>query len=662
MNTTRHKKRITLISLFSAVVITGALSVVIVANKPAQAAPVVGFNAGRIIDDAVFTNKSSMSPAAIQSFLNSKVPVCDTNGQQPSEFGGGTRAQWAASRGYSPPFTCLKDFSENGRSAAQIIYDTAQTYSINPQVLIVLLQKEQGLILDDWPIPGSSQYRTATGYACPDTAACDSQYFGLTKQLDWSGKMFRAILNDSPTWYTPYLLGENHIQYSPNGACGGSVVNIENRSTQALYNYTPYQPNAGALAAGWGQADCGAYGNRNFYLYFVDWFGPTVINEQVRIAQYSAVTDTTGAAARFGISLSTKPTSPVTIHFRFSASAPAKFAGNSYVVIQPDNWNRPELNTIVVVGTTQQAVGLEYYTLMTDEAKSTDRRFAVLTSSITPDIKIANTSGEAPVYRLYNSETKQHAYTANSVEVASLSANGYSNEGPEFYSCGSGERALYSLKKGTKTIYISPSSPEFQTLLNQSFEIIAPLMSTSRGATVPVYRLYNSTTNNHLFTSDFNEYGVAAGLGYKKEGIAFYACAAEQKPVYRMYSGLVGDHLYTVSSLERDRAGAGIYQHEGVAFYTCSANNDSPVFRLYNKSTGNHLYTTSLTERSAVVSTGKYIDEGTSFKLCDTTSTPVFRLYNKQLDNHFYTTGISERDAAQKAGYQYEGAGFYTGI
>ena len=86
--------------------------------------------------------------------------------------------------------------------------------------------------------------------------------------------MFRAILNDSPTWYTPYELGNNFIQYNPQSSCGGTVVTIQNRSTQALYNYTPYQPNDAALAAGYSSASpCGAYGNRNFYLYFQDWFG-----------------------------------------------------------------------------------------------------------------------------------------------------------------------------------------------------------------------------------------------------------------------------------------------------------------------------------------------------------------------------------------------------
>lgn len=250
-----------------------ALSIIIPMVSPGIANAST-FNAGRIIDDVVMTNNSSMNITQIQAFLNSKVPVCDTWGTQ--SYGGTTRAQYAASRGVSTPFTCLKDYTENGKSAAQIIYDVSQKYSINPQVMIVLLQKEQALVTDDWPWP--IQYRSATGYGCPDTAPCDSQYYGLTNQLDWAAKMFRAILNNSPTWYTPYVLGNNYIQYSPDANCGGSNVYIQNRSTQALYNYTPYQPNQATLNAGWGTAPCGAYGNRNFHLYFTEWFGITSYN------------------------------------------------------------------------------------------------------------------------------------------------------------------------------------------------------------------------------------------------------------------------------------------------------------------------------------------------------------------------------------------------
>ncbi|HWT40312.1 MAG TPA: RICIN domain-containing protein, partial [Dongiaceae bacterium] len=60
--------------------------------------------------------------------------------------------------------------------------------------------------------------------------------------------------------------------------CGGSNVSIQNLATAALYDYTPYQPNAAVLAAPMGTTvTCGAYGNINFYRYFTSWFGAAVL-------------------------------------------------------------------------------------------------------------------------------------------------------------------------------------------------------------------------------------------------------------------------------------------------------------------------------------------------------------------------------------------------
>lgn len=217
----------------------------------AYAEPVTGFNPGRIIDDGVFSDFGTMSPGNIQFFFNVKGVFC-SNGEAP----------------------CLKNFSEGGKSAAQIVYDASQEFQINPQVLIATLQKEVGLVTANQP--GSWRYRTAMGYGCPDSTpgVCDGQYYGFTNQMRWAARMFHAIMIDSPTWYTPYEVGNNFIQWSPNGGCGGTNVYIQNRATQALYNYTPYQPNQAALNAGYGTGDgCSAYGNRNFFLYFRDWFG-----------------------------------------------------------------------------------------------------------------------------------------------------------------------------------------------------------------------------------------------------------------------------------------------------------------------------------------------------------------------------------------------------
>ena len=58
--------------------------------------------------------------------------------------------------------------------------------------------------------------------------------------------------------------------------CGGSPVLIRNTATASLYNYTPYQPDAAALAAYPAVGDrCSSYGNRNFFFLFQKYFGTT---------------------------------------------------------------------------------------------------------------------------------------------------------------------------------------------------------------------------------------------------------------------------------------------------------------------------------------------------------------------------------------------------
>jgi hypothetical protein len=276
------------------------------------------FQAGHIIDDVVFTDKAAMSVQQIQDFLNGKVPTCDTYGTTSKSYYynsstgrvnnsadawvttsratyGQRYNNWFGTTKAAAPYVCLKNYVENptthannlqnpsatisgGISAAQIIWNAAQSYNINPQVLIVTLQKEQGLVTDDWP--WTDQYQKAMGYACPDTSACDSTYFGFANQVTSAARQFRRYL-DNPTNYN-YVVGNNTIRYNPNTSCGSSIVNIQNQATAGLYDYTPYQPNAAALknvsssSAGGTGDSCSAYGNRNFWWYFNTWFGSSL--------------------------------------------------------------------------------------------------------------------------------------------------------------------------------------------------------------------------------------------------------------------------------------------------------------------------------------------------------------------------------------------------
>ena len=293
------------------------------------------FQAGRIIDDQVFFDSNALSVSQIQTFLSSKVSTCDPNGTQiftgyyngtdsngvnHSPFAGGhsytsgdniKRAQ--LDNRYPAPYTCLKDYLENpsthennigrptyqpagGISAAQIIYNSATDPAnrVNPKILMVLIQKESSLLNDDWPWP--NEYKTATGYGCPDTAGCDANYFGLYNQVYNASHQFRYYANN-PRPTDRYHLGTENVLYNPNSSCGTKAVNIQNQATLGLYLYTPYTPNQAALDNLYGTGDgCSAYGNRNFWRLYNDWFGSTLAVNSSSLA-ISAITLPTSTPA-----------------------------------------------------------------------------------------------------------------------------------------------------------------------------------------------------------------------------------------------------------------------------------------------------------------------------------------------------------------------------
>lgn len=247
-------------------------------DEDVQAANAWAFDPGYIISDWQMGNYNSMSEADIQNFLTRMNPCNDRDYakyQRESSNYPWKTWYWNDNEGH---FTCLSQerFGETwtevgaGETAAHIIWQAAQDYHVNPQVLLVVLEKENGLVTDTYP--NSYNYRTAMGYGCPDGAPCEDEYFGFKKQVRKAAGLFHEVLSGG---WTNYELGVNNIKYHPtNPVCGTATVNIRNLATSALYRYTPYVPNNAALAAGYGIGDeCSSYGNRNFYMYFEDWFG-----------------------------------------------------------------------------------------------------------------------------------------------------------------------------------------------------------------------------------------------------------------------------------------------------------------------------------------------------------------------------------------------------
>jgi len=300
-------KLVTIAFVFAALAFLLVFYGLAINNTPeSNAVSALDFKAGRIIDDEVFYNPDTMTVAEIQAHLDKYSANCDMWGTNKIGYGryingkavdpNITRREYArlmrdAGRTdyHDAPYVCISKFYENPTthktnfdtnaqpeegmiSAAQIIYNAAHEYSINPQVLLVMLKKESYVWGDTWPL--KNEYNTVMGYACPDNAPCDSAYFGFYNQVmkaAWQLKYYKDHIYS----YGYYPFMTNNIYYSPNYSCGTKSVYLENIATTSLYIYTPYTPNDAALANYPGEAYCGSYGNRNFFMYFSEWFGST---------------------------------------------------------------------------------------------------------------------------------------------------------------------------------------------------------------------------------------------------------------------------------------------------------------------------------------------------------------------------------------------------
>lgn len=235
-----------------------------------EAAVAANFNAGYLISDYAFFNRTAMSEAEIQAFLESKSGTCQNT--RCLDILRQNNDSWAATP------RCDAYTGGTNELISRIIYKVQVACGVSAKVLLVTLQKEQGLVTSTAPTERAVNY--ALGYGCPDTAPCDPDYAGISEQLYRAAAQFQRY-RLSPAIYN-FQVGLERIQFHPNTACGTLQVYIQNQATAGLYNYTPYTPNTAALNNLYGLGDsCSSYGNRNFWRLYTDWFGsPTTLQPE----------------------------------------------------------------------------------------------------------------------------------------------------------------------------------------------------------------------------------------------------------------------------------------------------------------------------------------------------------------------------------------------
>lgn len=262
------------------------------------------FNRNRIINDVVFDNTSTMNAGSINNFLNGFPNSCISPNS-------GFRA--IKPTGYDPS----GGYQYGGFvTAGEVIHEAAQAYGLNPQVLLVTLQKEQSLVsgaANNYCNNGDHKYAAALGFGCPDSGGTYSysnvnlyQRNGVTRtsigstcvnsaikagftqqviRAAWllkfgqqrsMGRVNWAVIkgswdnSDDPQSCYSGPMTQGTFQRCPSGSSNyydgfhtidGAAVHMDTGATASLYWYTPH-----------------FHGNENFFNIFNSWFGSPLVS------------------------------------------------------------------------------------------------------------------------------------------------------------------------------------------------------------------------------------------------------------------------------------------------------------------------------------------------------------------------------------------------
>lgn len=231
------------------------------------------FNPNNIISNNEMLDVYSMSLSDIQSFLEVQGSYL-ANYQTTNAYGVTKSAAEIIYDASVNNYNCDgADLSDEPTEAERLIKCSRIT-TINPKVLLVLLQKEQSLIKNPSPTPKALD--EATGYGCPTGQTCSPYWKGFGKQVNSAALQFLHYMQD-PNYYN-FKINRTYIskdKYSmlksvekavQDGSYNSIVtspnfinVTIENQATAALYIYTPHV----------------YYGNYNFYNLYKKYFPTT---------------------------------------------------------------------------------------------------------------------------------------------------------------------------------------------------------------------------------------------------------------------------------------------------------------------------------------------------------------------------------------------------
>ena len=155
-----------------------------------------------------------------------------------------------------------------------------------------------------------------------------------------------------------------------------------------------------------------------------------------------------------------------------------------------------------------------------------------------------------------------------------------------------------------------------------SFKEATPAKAVTANFNGPIFRLYNPNSGEHVYTMNLAEKVNLTQLGWGYEGVladSYYNYPGvnyTKIPVYRLYNSQSGQHLYTKNTYEVSSLRTKGWSNEGIVFYdssNCPPGSILTVYRRYNPNNGQYFFTNNFIEAAYLDSIG-WQNEGIAFE------------------------------------------------
>ena len=368
-------------------ILVASLALALLAPAVAHGATAPAFVPQLVISDDVLRAAYAMNAADIQAFLERQTGVLDT-----------TLAP-RHSDGTMQPVSLL-------------IAEVCQEFSINPKVMLTMLQKEQGLLTKT--APSQTALDWAFGFGCPDGVPIDARdpaYKGLGNQIWYAA---RALDGYAQTSWTPTTIRTicTDCVTNPAAPIYDSSFKAANLATFKLYVYTPHSHDS-------------TIGGGNYLFWVVYWRyfdeGP-LANPALRPVYrfYNKVNGshfyTASEAERYTVMRTLASTYTFEgVAYRVNSAAPANVASLFRF------YNKRN--------------GSHFYTVSAAERDNVIKTLSTVYAYEGPAYNVS-VSGGAPLHRFYNTRNGSHFYTISEAERQTVQAtlsHVYAYEGIAFY-------------------------------------------------------------------------------------------------------------------------------------------------------------------------------------------------------------------------------------